>query len=183
MSGLCAEQAGDEPDALARRYLGLDDRRGEWVEASAAGICQALGTRENVTLDTGQRVVTKVERQLAAPIAQDYWNLVGIDLSRLTAAQAMSATLEPADKHQLSKQPQVYYFDGATAVSQSKTIKLLDCRSATSNVTTPAISITDVYAYIEGFARAGRRGALHELHFFRTRTTCWIHAAAADRSC
>ncbi len=125
-----------------------------------------LGTRENVTLNANKEAVTTVEQSLTAPIADDYWNLLGIDLSRPDPTQVPGATLEPANKKVLTKKPQINYFDGASALFKGKSsVKLLDYLSAVSKVVSPVISITDVYAYIEGFAGSGKKSALIELHF------------------
>ena len=130
------------------------------------------GTRENVTLDTGTRAVTKVEQQFTPPTAQDYWNLSGIDLGHPPSTpgsagrQLALAMLEPGDKPKFAQKPQINYWDGVTAASAGKPINLLAYANGATNATAPVISITDVYAYIEGFAAAGKSGALRELHFF-----------------
>jgi len=124
-----------------------------------------LGTRESVTLDAKRQAVTTVEQQFTAPIADDYRNLLGIDLTNPTPAQAINATLAPANKRSLSKRGQISYFETATALAGEKTIKLMDYLAAASKIAPQVISITDVYTYIEGFARSGKTGALHELHF------------------
>ena len=124
------------------------------------------GTRENVTLDAKKKAVTNVEQTLTSPNADDYWNLVGIDWSAPTLSQVINAKLEPANKKTLTKKPQVSYFDGASTLFKGKSsVKLQDYISAAVNVTSPVISITDVYAYIEGFAGSGKKGALQEVHF------------------
>jgi hypothetical protein len=125
-----------------------------------------LGTRENVQLDAKNTLKTTVEQSLVSPRGVDYWNLVGIDLSNPDISQVLTAGLQPGNKHILTVKPQVSYFDGATSISHGKSIKLLDYLNATSMVTKPVISITDVYAYIEGFADTAKAGALLELHFF-----------------
>ena len=124
------------------------------------------GTRENVTLDAKKKAVTSVEKNLTSPNADDYWNLVGIDWSAPTFSQVISAKLEPANKKTLTKKAQVSYFDGASTLFSGKSsVKLQDYVSAAVSVTSPVISITDVYAYIEGFAGSGKKGTLQEVHF------------------
>jgi hypothetical protein len=124
------------------------------------------GTRERVTLHARRQAITSVEQQFAAPIADDYWNLLGIDMTNPTPLQAMNATLAPANKASLSEAGQVSYFENATALFQGKTVKLWDYVAEASKIAPKVLSIADVYAYIEGFARSGKQGALRELHFF-----------------
>lgn len=126
-----------------------------------------LGTRENVQLEAKNTLKTTVEHSFVAPRGDDYWSLVGIDLSNPDLSQVLTAELQPGNKHVLTVKPQISYFDGATSISpHGKSIKLLDYSNATSKVTKPVISITDVYAYTEGFAGTAKAGALLELHFF-----------------
>jgi hypothetical protein len=124
-----------------------------------------LGAREDVTLHKGKAVAT-LERSFVTPIDGDYWNVVGIDLSHPTQAQALAATLQPANKSSLSAKAQVNYFEGANAFSKGKPFNFLSFFLNASAPASAALSITDVYSYIEGFASSGKTGALRELHFF-----------------
>lgn len=124
------------------------------------------GTRENVTLGARKKVSTTVENSFPAPIPDDYWNLVGIDWNQPTFEQFLKAALAPANRNSISAKPQVSYFDGAYALSSGTGIKLQDYLGAVGKITSRVISITDLYAYIAGFAGSGRKGTLLELHFF-----------------
>lgn len=124
-----------------------------------------LGTREDVTLDSAGKAKTSVIRQFTTPITDDYRDLAGIDWSAPTLPQVMGATIDPVQAS-YSKKPQLAYFDGVNKLSPGRSIKLKDYLSSLSKVTSPSMSITDVYNYISGFMATGKKGALLELHFF-----------------
>ena len=124
-----------------------------------------LGTLEDVTLASAGKAKTTVVQQFSIPVAEDYRDLSGIDWSAPAAAQVMAASIDPI-RSSYSKKPQLAYFDGVNKISPGKSIKLTDYLSAMKKVTSPTMSITDVYNYVSGFAAAGRNAALLELHFF-----------------
>jgi V8-like Glu-specific endopeptidase len=123
------------------------------------------GTREDVTLVSGGKAATTVVQRFPAALAEDYRDLSGIDWSAPTAAQVMAATIEPI-RASYAKKPQLGYFDGVDRISHGKAIKLLDYLNSIGGVSSPSISITDVYDYISGFPGGSKNGALVELHFF-----------------
>ena len=114
-----------------------------------------------------------MEQQFAAPIADDYWNLLGIDMTNPTPLQAMNATLAPANKASLSEAGQVSYFENATALLPGKDRQARDYVAEASKIAPKVLSIADVYAYIEGFARSGKQGALRSFISSPTRSMCY----------